>query len=190
MFAVVRIFSSTASVYLLRYLPVSVNSHDASVAPTRPTSNSSLSESLRYELLGSDVALLEVTMSVLDSERTDISIAVEPLESAFQISVRSDDYLLTHTHRIVLNVRWKLWVRHNAIECAINLCRDVTSNLEMLYFSLKATWFHKLGELRSFGESTWPFLWVEMAVHRVTGCDIMNSLKSARRDLYLCGTQG
>ena len=84
-----------------------------------------------------------MTMSVLDSKRTDISIAVDPLDSVSQISVYSRGILLTSAYLIVLNVRWGLWVRHNTIESAIDSLRDVTSNLEMLYFSLKATWFHR-----------------------------------------------
>ena len=128
---------------MLRYFSVNVKLPNETILSTLPTSNDSLSDPLRYELLGSDVALLEVTMSVLDSKRTDISIAVDPLDSVFRISVYSKVNLLTSTYLIVLNVRWKLWVGHNTIESAIDFLRDVTSNLEMLYFSLKATWFHK-----------------------------------------------
>lgn len=84
MLAVVRIFNSTASVYLLRYFPVNGNLPDATIVSTSPTSDGSFSDSLRHELLGSDVALLKVTMSVVYSERTEISIAVDPLDPAFE----------------------------------------------------------------------------------------------------------
>jgi hypothetical protein len=83
--AVLRTLNSTASVNLLRYLPMACklmgpdpeNSH---------TNEGPLCLPLPSKLFGSHVALLELASSVTDSKGADVAVTVEPLKPSCQLT--------------------------------------------------------------------------------------------------------
>lgn len=125
------------------------------------------------------ITLLEVAAPVLNAERADISIAVEPLGGPVSQKENPEKKkkktrgclshvsprVLNRTDRIILYQRDELRIRHHAIKRAVNLGRNRPFDFKVECLALESTWLHKSRELREIRKLLRVNRGLEMASH-------------------------